>query len=169
VLARFARACSFFQVQQRAGVAAHFVARHVPLTRAFLLIHLNTAYRPLLAQGWRPWLDLEHSTCYNNTNHWSAITDGKMKYIFNACEGCTFPPLEQLFNLTADPDERVGLDSNPAYALELAKWRGRMVAQFEAEGRGAKWVSDGKLLTRASETYVRLRVTKLALGQRLWI
>ena len=51
--------------------------------------------------GWRQWLDLEHTTCYNATNHWSALTDGKMKYIFNACPTCTFPPREQLFNLTA--------------------------------------------------------------------
>ena len=26
--------------------------------------------------GWREWVDLEHNTCYNNTNHWSALTDG---------------------------------------------------------------------------------------------
>ena len=91
--------------------------------------------------GWRPWLDLEHSTCYNDTNHWSALTDGKMKYVFNACERCTFPPLEQLFNLTADPGERVGLHNDPSYTAELTKWRGRMVAQFEAENRGPTWVS----------------------------
>lgn len=53
-------------------------------------------------KGWRPWLDLEHTTCYNATNHWSALTDGKMKYIFNACPTCTFPPREQLFNLTEE-------------------------------------------------------------------
>ena len=104
-------------------------------------------------QGWRPWLDLEHSTCYNATNHWSALTDGRMKYIFNACPDCTFPPREQLFNLTADPGERHGLHADPKYAAELSKWRGRMVAQFEAEGRGPQWVADGKLLTRQSETY----------------
>ena len=28
-----------------------------------------------------------------------------------------------------------------------------MVAQFEKEGRGPKWVSNGKLLTRQTETY----------------
>lgn len=76
-----------------------------------------------------------------------------MKYIFNACPTCTFPPLEQLFNLTADPGEQVGLHANPAYVAELAKWRGRMVSQFEEEGRGPKWVSNGKLLTRQTETY----------------
>ena len=34
--------------------------------------------------------------------------------------------------------ERVGLHANPAYAAELALWRGRMVAQFEQEVRGTK-------------------------------
>ena len=104
-------------------------------------------------QGWRPYLDLEHSTCYNDTNHWSALTDGKMKYIFNAFEGGTFPPKEQLFNLTADPGERVGLDNDHEYAAELFKWRARMVAQFEAEGRGPGWVSNSVLQLRPSETY----------------
>lgn len=104
-------------------------------------------------QGWRSYLDLEHSTCYNNTNHWSALTDGRMKYIFNACPTCTFPPKEQLFNLTADPGERIGLHNNRKYATELSKWRGRMVAQFEAEGRGPGWVYNSVLQLRQSETY----------------
>ena len=103
--------------------------------------------------GWRPWLDLEHSLCYNASNHWSALTDGKMKYIFNACPTCSFPPREQLFNLTADPGERHGLHADPAYELELAKWRGRMVRQFEAEGRGDAWVKGGELQPRPKQTY----------------
>eukprot|EP01052_Picozoa_sp_SAG31_P003566 SAG31_NODE_138_length_22877_cov_29.540917_23_plen_628_part_00 len=103
--------------------------------------------------GWRPYLDLEHTTCYNNSNHWSALTDGRMKYIFNACENCDFPPKEQLFNLTADPGELVGLHDNPAYAQELAKWRQRMVVQFEQEGRGDVWVKHGALQLRPTITY----------------
>ena len=30
---------------------------------------------------WRQYLDLEHSTCYNETNHWNALTDGLIKYV----------------------------------------------------------------------------------------
>jgi arylsulfatase len=104
-------------------------------------------------KGWRQWVDLEHTTCYNNTNHWSALTDGKMKYIFNACLGCSFPAKEQLFNLTADPGENDGLHAMPAYAAELAKWRGRMVAQFTKEGRGPVWVKGGELQLRPTQTY----------------
>ena len=105
-------------------------------------------------KGWRPWLDLEHSTQYNNTNHWSALTDGKMKYIFNACDNCgAVLPREQLFNLTADDGERVDLHADAEYDAELAKWRGRMVAQFEAEGRGSEWVQGGVLQLRPPQLY----------------
>ena len=61
--------------------------------------------------------------------------------------------MEQLFNLTDDPGERHGLHNSSRYATELAKWRGRMVAQFEAEGRGVGWVNNGVLQLRQSETY----------------
>lgn len=46
---------------------------------------------------WRTFVDLEHSTCYNITNHWNALTDGRMKYVYKAWSGH-----EQLFNLTSD-------------------------------------------------------------------
>ena len=42
----------------------------------------NTSSTKRLA-GWRPWLDLEHSACYNASNHWSALTDGRMKYTYS--------------------------------------------------------------------------------------
>ena len=99
--------------------------------------------------SWRAWLDLEHTTCYNATNHWNALSNGAMKYVFNA-----FSATEQLFNLTADPYELRDLSAVPALAVELAKWRGRMVRQFEDEKRGPKWVKDGKLQQRTKpQTY----------------
>ena len=49
---------------------------------------------------WRQWIDMEHAQCYNASNHWSALTDGRMKYIQRASAGD-----EQLFNLTAYPGE----------------------------------------------------------------
>ena len=42
---------------------------------------------------------------------------------------------------------------DPAYAGELAKWRGRMVRQFETEGRGDSWVKAGVLQLRQTQTY----------------
>lgn len=99
--------------------------------------------------SWRPWLDMEHTTCYNATNHWNALSDGSIKYIFNA-----FSATEQLFNLTSDPYELVDISEDPAMSHELALWRQRLVRQFEQEDRGPKWVKDGKLQQRsASQTY----------------
>ena len=82
--------------------------------------------------GWRPWLDLEHVTCYNNTNHWSAITDGNETYQCTSDVYISTPRAALQF--TADPGELVGLHAKPEYAQELTLWRGRMVAQFEAKG-----------------------------------
>ena len=65
--------------------------------------------------GWREYVDLEHDTCYNVSNHWSALTDGNVKYIFNADA-----PSEQLFNLTADPYELNDLSLIPAYQVCLS-------------------------------------------------
>ena len=98
---------------------------------------------------WRLFLDMEHSTCYNASNHWSALTDGATKYVYRA-----WVPDEQLFNLSSDPHESTEVSGDPAYAAALVQWRQRLVAQFEREGRGDAWVKDGKLLQRAQgQTY----------------
>lgn len=96
---------------------------------------------------WRKWIDLEHSTVYNNSNHWSALTDGRVKYIFNAFSGT-----EELFDLTVDPDETVNVALSQEYLAELKLWRSRMVKQFEEEQRGDKWVKDGVLAKRRQGT-----------------
>jgi len=49
-------------------------------------------------------------------------------------------PVLQLFNITADPMELHELSTLAAHEHELKIWRGRMVAQFEQEKRGALWV-----------------------------
>jgi arylsulfatase A-like enzyme len=99
-------------------------------------------------EPWRAWLDLEHSTLFNETVHWNALTDGSVKYIFHA-----FFASEQLFNLTADPFEMTDLAADPQFAGVLATWRARLAAQFTAEGRGPAWVSaDGTLQRRITGT-----------------
>lgn len=50
--------------------------------------------------AWRQWIDMEHDICYNETNHWNGLTDGKIKYVFKAWNAS-----EQLFDLTSDPYE----------------------------------------------------------------
>lgn len=98
--------------------------------------------------AWRSEIDLEHSTLFNDTIHWNALTDGSVKYIFRA-----YFPDEQLFNLTADPYEMTDLASLPAYASVLSTWRGRLAAQWQREGRGPAWVAaDGTLMRRVTGT-----------------
>ena len=123
-----------------------------PLNGSSLLDLLHTkgssskAVRTKLTQPtatWRQYLDLEHSTCYNVTNHWNALTDGHMKYIFRA-----FFDDEQLFDLDSDPEEMTNLAGSSEWQTTLELWRERLVKQFEQEGRGPSWVQDGKLVRR---------------------
>lgn len=95
------------------------------------------------ATTWREYLDLEHSTCYNITNHWNALTDGHTKYIFRA-----FFDDEQLFDLDSDPAEMTNLAGSSKWKTTLELWRERLVKQFEQEDRGPTWVQDGKLMRR---------------------
>merc|ERR1712137_109103 len=48
--------------------------------------------------------------------------------------------------------ETVDISGLPNYAEELAKWRVRMVQQFEHEGRGSGWTKDGQLVQRLTAT-----------------
>lgn len=90
---------------------------------------------------WRPWIDLEHATCYARENYWNALTDGRWKYIFHAYTG-----EEQLFHLEEDPGERYDLAKDPGYRKVLREWRQRMVEHLSE--RGEPYVKDGRLLVR---------------------
>lgn len=98
-------------------------------------------------QSWRKWIDLEHDVCYAPENHWSALTDGKTKYIFHTRDG-----EEQLFDLKSDPHELTDLASKTENGALLKTWRSRLVEHLAP--RGEKWVRGGKLLLRPeSQTY----------------
>jgi len=103
---------------------------------------------------WREYLDLEHSTCYNETNHWNALTDGlTYKYVFNAFFGN-----ESLFDIVNDYDEMHDLaplaTTNTTIENVLVTWRKRMVDMFEKQGRGSNWVQNGTLMQRTNrQTY----------------
>jgi len=86
--------------------------------------------------GWREWLDLEHATCYWPGNVWTALTDGKTKYVYHAYDG-----REALFDLEADPGETRDLADEAAHAAELELWRARMIEHLEP--RGEPWVVPG--------------------------
>ena len=90
---------------------------------------------------WRPHLDLEHGVCYSPENNWTALTDGRMKYIHHAYHG-----QEQLFDLDKDPGEVNDLAGDPKAEGELRTWRNRMVEHLAI--RGDRWVKNGKLAMR---------------------
>jgi len=81
------------------------------------------------SQGWREWIDLEHSTCYAPENYWSALTDGRMKYIYYAPDG-----RQQLFDLEKDPGETRDLASLAEYRDTLQLWRHRLVEHLAERG-----------------------------------
>ena len=97
---------------------------------------------------WRTMLDMEHDICYNNSNHWNAVTNGQYKYIYRA----NFDD-EQLFDLIKDPTETVDVSEDlDTYGKILLQFRENMVQQFEREKRGATWVKNGKLVRRIKGT-----------------
>jgi len=91
--------------------------------------------------GWREYIDMEHDVCYSPSNHWTAVTDGRMKYIFHAASG-----EQQLFDLEKDPGELTDLAQSPEHAAALKLWRGRMVKHLSE--RGPPFVVDGDLALR---------------------
>lgn len=88
---------------------------------------------------WRPFIDLEHATCYSRENYWCALTNGEWKYIWFFRTG-----EEQLFNLKDDPNELKNLSE--VKLVELEHWRNNMVHHLSE--RGEAFVKDGKLVLR---------------------
>lgn len=91
------------------------------------------------SEGWRKFIDMEHTTCYSDDNYWCALTDGKIKYIWNFNNGT-----EQLFDLTKDPHELKNIAENRKYRKVLEKMREAMVSHLSE--RGEPYVKDGKLM-----------------------
>jgi arylsulfatase len=79
--------------------------------------------------GWREFIDLEHDVCYSPDNHWNALTDGRVKYVYHARDG-----RQQLFDLAADPGELRDLAGESGMAGTLAAWRSRLARHFGERG-----------------------------------
>lgn len=95
-------------------------------------------------KNWRPFIDLEHAVCYDDSTNWNALTDGSFKYIYHASSGW-----EQLFDLVNDPGEINDLAAEPKYKSTLEMWRDRLIKHF-AE-RGPAFVSGAKLTIRKNQ------------------
>jgi len=90
---------------------------------------------------WREYIDLEHATCYSRENYWCALTDGKIKYVWNFYTG-----KEEFFDLINDPHELVNKASDKKYKKQLEKMRKAMVDHLSE--RGESFVKDGTLQIR---------------------
>lgn len=90
------------------------------------------------AGKWREFIDLEHSTCYSPDNYWCALTDGKIKYVWRFHTG-----EEELFDLSADPNELKNVVKEKKYRSRLLHMREAMVRHLSE--RGDEFVKDGKL------------------------
>lgn len=92
---------------------------------------------------WRKYIDMEHATCYSEDNYWSALTDGKMKYVWNFHTG-----KEQLFDLKKDSLELIDCSANTSYTAVLEELRLAMVDHLSERGDG--FVKNGELVVRES-------------------
>ena len=88
--------------------------------------------------GWREYIDLEHSRCYWPENQWTGLTDGRFKYIYYAPTG-----QQELFDLENDPGELHDLSGDPKQRDTLRLWRQRMVDHLSE--RGEPYVVNGDL------------------------
>lgn len=93
--------------------------------------------------NWREFIDMEHATCYSKDNYWCALTDGKMKYIWNFNTG-----KETLFDLQKDPQELSACTDNAHYSKQLKYMREAMVKHLSK--RGETFVKNGQLVARES-------------------
>ncbi|NDV57154.1 arylsulfatase [Bacteroides sp. 519] len=100
-----------------------------------------------LAEGntssWRKYIDLEHATCYRKENYWCALTDGKIKYVWNFNTG-----QEQLFDLVKDPGELHECSADKKYKKTLAEMRQAMIQHLSE--RGEPYIKDGNLVKLSS-------------------
>lgn len=92
--------------------------------------------------GWRKYIGMEHATCYFKNNYWSAVTDGKRKYIWHFATG-----QEQFFDLENDPHENNDLVNDPSRKNEINEWRDHLVNYLKE--RGPEFVKNGKPVKRA--------------------
>jgi arylsulfatase A-like enzyme len=86
----------------------------------------------------RPWLHLEHATCYSKNQAFHALTDGRYKYIWRPVDG-----REHLFDLDDDPREQRDLAAEGSHRELLEKWRKRLVERLARRPEG---FSDGDRL-----------------------
>ena len=101
----------------------------------------------LKGNKWRTQLDLEHAQIYEKDNAWTALTDGRYKFIYFTLTG-----QEQLFDLINDPAELTDLvTANNQDKKLIESWRNKMIKHLKI--RGEEWVKDGKLVVQKKSIF----------------
>jgi len=90
-------------------------------------------------EGWREFVQGEHTSCYTHEHGMQYVTDGCEKYVWFHHTGA-----EQFFDLVEDPCECRDLAGDPAHEERVEVWRRRLAGVNERRGdpRG----KDGKLV-----------------------
>lgn len=81
------------------------------------------------SDGWREYINGEHTHCYDAPNGMQYLTDGREKFIWFHHTG-----REQFFDLTNDPMEMKNLISDPGRQPHIDVWRKRLAQMNEDRG-----------------------------------
>lgn len=99
-------------------------------------------------EGWREFVQGEHTHCYDVEHGMQYVTDGREKYIWFHHTG-----EEQFFNLAEDPTESRELSKDSNFRSRVDLWRGRLAKinedRGDPRGQNGKLVPqpDGALMT----------------------
>lgn len=99
----------------------------------------------------------EHAPCYSQSQAFHSLTDGRWKYIWRPHGG-----REQLFDLTADPQEERDLAHHAPHRRKLQHWRSLLVERLVTRPEG---FSDGKRLI-TGRPYLPLHTAPGAITRR---
>ena len=80
-------------------------------------------------EGWRDFVQGEHTSCYTRAHGMQYVTDGREKYIWFHHTG-----KEQFFDLVDDPGECRDLSADPGQQARVEKWRQRLAQVNEERG-----------------------------------
>jgi len=103
----------------------------------------RSVFEAVRGQPWREFFHGEHSCCYDDTNAWQYLTDGREKYAWNPMTDEEF-----LFDLRGDRHELHNLATEKTGSLR--SWRRRLIDLLGKRGDG---FSDGKRLIKREEPY----------------
>ena len=105
-------------------------------------------------EGWRDFVQGEHTTCYDAEHGMQYVTDGCEKYVWFHHTGA-----EQFFDLDEDPLECNDLSADPSQQARIDVWRQRLAEVNEQRGdprgAGGKLVPQPDGALRLSPNYQR--------------